>query len=136
MDRERKWRINFHALDKNKCGEFLRNNVFLSQLCIVTKMGYFVQQVQFLCNVNPEVRLCCLSQLNYFLSIFSGVIDQEDIIGLFKEIGVVISKRNAKKIIQMYEQLLINLINTMQQATCSRVTIAQTLNADHSAFTL
>ncbi|XP_063076321.1 solute carrier family 25 member 24, like [Engraulis encrasicolus] len=52
MDRERKWIINFHALDKNKC----------------------------------------------------GVIDQGDIIELFKELGVVITKRNAKKIIQMMDE--------------------------------
>ncbi|KAL2097819.1 hypothetical protein ACEWY4_007026 [Coilia grayii] len=52
MDRERKWIINFRALDKNKC----------------------------------------------------GVIDQGDIIDLFKELGVVISKRNAKKIIQMMDK--------------------------------
>uniref|UniRef100_A0A8C3B5L0 Solute carrier family 25 member 24, like n=1 Tax=Cyclopterus lumpus TaxID=8103 RepID=A0A8C3B5L0_CYCLU len=52
MDRERKWKIHFHDLDKNKCGE----------------------------------------------------IDQEDIICLFKELGVVISKPNAKKIIQMMDK--------------------------------
>nr|XP_046265656.1 solute carrier family 25 member 24, like isoform X1 [Scatophagus argus] len=52
MDRERKWKIHFHDLDKNKC----------------------------------------------------GVIDQEDIICLFKELGVVISKPNAKKIIQMMDR--------------------------------
>ncbi|XP_023190807.1 calcium-binding mitochondrial carrier protein SCaMC-1-A-like isoform X1 [Xiphophorus maculatus] len=52
MDRERKWKIHFHDLDKNNC----------------------------------------------------GVIDQEDIICLFKEIGVVISKPNAKKIIQMMDK--------------------------------
>ncbi|XP_076151371.1 solute carrier family 25 member 24, like [Alosa pseudoharengus] len=52
MDKERKWKINFHALDKNQC----------------------------------------------------GAIDQEDIIDLFKELGVVISKRNAKKIIQMMDE--------------------------------
>ncbi|KAF6736171.1 Calcium-binding mitochondrial carrier protein SCaMC-1-B [Oryzias melastigma] len=52
MDRERKWKIYFHDLDKNKC----------------------------------------------------GVIDQDDIICLFKELGVVISKPNAKKIIQMIDK--------------------------------
>nr|XP_040028255.1 solute carrier family 25 member 24, like isoform X2 [Gasterosteus aculeatus aculeatus] len=52
MDRERKWKIHFHDLDKNKC----------------------------------------------------GVIDQEDIICLFKELGVVISKANAKTIIQMMDK--------------------------------
>uniref|UniRef100_A0A3Q3F9P9 Solute carrier family 25 member 24, like n=1 Tax=Labrus bergylta TaxID=56723 RepID=A0A3Q3F9P9_9LABR len=52
MDRERKWKIYFHELDKNKC----------------------------------------------------GVIDQEDIISLFKELGVVISKPNAKQIIQMMDK--------------------------------
>lgn len=52
MDRERKWKIHFHDLDKNKC----------------------------------------------------GVIDQEDIISLFKELGVVISKTNAKQIIQMMDK--------------------------------
>uniref|UniRef100_A0A3P9PX46 Solute carrier family 25 member 24, like n=1 Tax=Poecilia reticulata TaxID=8081 RepID=A0A3P9PX46_POERE len=52
MDRERKWKIHFHDLDKNNC----------------------------------------------------GVIDQEDIICLFKELGVVISKPNAKKIIQMMDK--------------------------------
>ncbi|XP_031149559.1 solute carrier family 25 member 24, like isoform X2 [Sander lucioperca] len=52
MDKERKWKIDFHDLDKNKC----------------------------------------------------GVIDQEDIICLFKELGVVISKPNAKKIIQMMDK--------------------------------
>ncbi|TNN88519.1 Calcium-binding mitochondrial carrier protein SCaMC-1-A [Liparis tanakae] len=52
MDRERKWKIHFHDLDKNKCGE----------------------------------------------------IDQEDIICLFKELGVVISKPNAKQIIQMMDK--------------------------------
>ncbi|XP_072220133.1 solute carrier family 25 member 24, like isoform X3 [Leuresthes tenuis] len=51
-DREKKWKIYFHDLDKNKC----------------------------------------------------GVIDQEDIICLFKELGVVISKPNAKKIIQMMDK--------------------------------
>lgn len=67
-------------------------------------------EAQYLCGVNREVIHFCLGQISNlsfilfsFLSIFSGVIDQEDIIGLFKEIGVVISKRNAKKIIQMYE---------------------------------
>lgn len=25
MDREKKWKINFEVLDKNKCGEFLFN---------------------------------------------------------------------------------------------------------------
>uniref|UniRef100_A0A673BMV8 Solute carrier family 25 member 24, like n=1 Tax=Sphaeramia orbicularis TaxID=375764 RepID=A0A673BMV8_9TELE len=52
MDREKKWKIHFHDLDKNKC----------------------------------------------------GVIDQEDIICLFTELGVVISKPNAKKIIQMMDK--------------------------------
>ncbi|XP_076003875.1 solute carrier family 25 member 24, like [Genypterus blacodes] len=52
MDREKKWKINFHDLDKNNC----------------------------------------------------GVIDQEDIICLFKELGVVITKPNAKKIIQMMDK--------------------------------
>uniref|UniRef100_A0A3Q3BX44 Solute carrier family 25 member 24, like n=1 Tax=Haplochromis burtoni TaxID=8153 RepID=A0A3Q3BX44_HAPBU len=52
MDRERKWKIHFHDLDKNNC----------------------------------------------------GFIDQEDIICLFKELGVVISKPNAKKIIQMMDK--------------------------------
>ncbi|XP_034559608.1 solute carrier family 25 member 24, like isoform X2 [Notolabrus celidotus] len=52
MDRERKWKIYFHELDKNKC----------------------------------------------------GVIDQEDIISLFKELGVVISKPNANQIIQMMDK--------------------------------
>ncbi|KAF7662588.1 hypothetical protein LDENG_00231830 [Lucifuga dentata] len=52
VDRERKWKIYFHDLDKNKC----------------------------------------------------GVIDQEDIICLFKELGVVISKPNAKQIIQMMDK--------------------------------
>ncbi|XP_037537807.1 solute carrier family 25 member 24, like [Nematolebias whitei] len=51
-DREKKWRIHFHDLDKNNC----------------------------------------------------GVIDQEDIISLFKELGVVISKPNANKIIQMMDK--------------------------------
>ncbi|KAK2895946.1 solute carrier family 25 member 24, like [Channa argus] len=52
MDRERKWKIYFHDLDKNKC----------------------------------------------------GVIDHDDIICLFEEIGVVISKTKAKKIIQMMDK--------------------------------
>uniref|UniRef100_A0A3B4F7Y3 Calcium-binding mitochondrial carrier protein SCaMC-1-B-like n=1 Tax=Pundamilia nyererei TaxID=303518 RepID=A0A3B4F7Y3_9CICH len=52
MDRERKWKIHFHDLDKNNC----------------------------------------------------GFIGQEDIICLFKELGVVISKPNAKKIIQMMDK--------------------------------
>uniref|UniRef100_A0A3Q3XHF6 EF-hand domain-containing protein n=1 Tax=Mola mola TaxID=94237 RepID=A0A3Q3XHF6_MOLML len=52
MDRERKWKIYFHDLDKNNC----------------------------------------------------GVIDQEDIICLFKDLGVVISKPSAKKIIQMMDK--------------------------------
>ncbi|KAL6104109.1 uncharacterized protein ACO6RY_13908 [Pungitius sinensis] len=52
MDRERKWKIHFHDLDKNKC----------------------------------------------------GVIDQEEIICLFKELGVAISKANAKTIIQMMDK--------------------------------
>uniref|UniRef100_A0A3Q3BL10 Solute carrier family 25 member 24, like n=1 Tax=Kryptolebias marmoratus TaxID=37003 RepID=A0A3Q3BL10_KRYMA len=51
-DREKKWKIHFHDLDKNNC----------------------------------------------------GVIDQEDIICLFKELGVVISKPNANKIIQMMDK--------------------------------
>ncbi|KAM9459359.1 solute carrier family 25 member 24, like isoform 3-T3 [Salvelinus alpinus] len=50
-DREKKWRIHFMALDKNKC----------------------------------------------------GVIGQEEIIDLFKELGVNISKPNAKRIIQMMD---------------------------------
>nr|XP_019956624.1 PREDICTED: calcium-binding mitochondrial carrier protein SCaMC-2-like isoform X2 [Paralichthys olivaceus] len=52
MDREKKWKIYFHDLDKNKCGG----------------------------------------------------IDQDDVICLFKELGVVISKPNAKKIIQMMDK--------------------------------
>ncbi|XP_047444447.1 solute carrier family 25 member 24, like [Mugil cephalus] len=52
MDREKKWKIYFHDLDRNKCGE----------------------------------------------------IDQDDVICLFKELGVVISKPNAKKIIQMMDK--------------------------------
>uniref|UniRef100_A0A1A8MDN7 EF-hand domain-containing protein n=6 Tax=Nothobranchius TaxID=28779 RepID=A0A1A8MDN7_9TELE len=52
LDRERKWKIYFHDLDKNNC----------------------------------------------------GVIDQDDIICLFKELGVVISKPNAKKIIKMMDK--------------------------------
>ncbi|XP_068605202.1 solute carrier family 25 member 24, like [Brachionichthys hirsutus] len=52
MDRESRWKIHFHDLDKNKC----------------------------------------------------GVIDQDDIICLFKELGVVISKPNAKQIIQMMDK--------------------------------
>ncbi|XP_071780475.2 solute carrier family 25 member 24, like [Centroberyx gerrardi] len=52
MDREKKWKIYFHDLDKNKC----------------------------------------------------GVIDQEEIICLFKELGVVISRPNAKRIIQMMDK--------------------------------
>ncbi|XP_026854119.2 solute carrier family 25 member 24, like isoform X2 [Electrophorus electricus] len=52
MDREKKWKIDFHALDKNKC----------------------------------------------------GFIDQEDIIHLFKELGVAISKSNAERIIQMMDE--------------------------------
>ncbi|XP_062285791.1 solute carrier family 25 member 24, like [Scomber scombrus] len=52
MAREKKWKIYFQDLDKNKC----------------------------------------------------GVIDQEDIICLFKELGVVITKPNAKKIIQMMDK--------------------------------
>ncbi|KAM6918350.1 solute carrier family 25 member 24, like [Xenentodon cancila] len=51
-DRERKWKIHFHDLDKNKC----------------------------------------------------GVIDQEDIISLFNDLGMVISKPKAKKIIQMMDE--------------------------------
>ncbi|KAM3865934.1 solute carrier family 25 member 24, like [Diretmus argenteus] len=51
-DREKKWKIHFHDLDKNKC----------------------------------------------------GVIDQDEIICLFKELGVVISKPNAKRIIQMMDK--------------------------------
>ncbi|KAG7264041.1 hypothetical protein CRUP_028743 [Coryphaenoides rupestris] len=52
MDREKKWKIHFHDLDKNKC----------------------------------------------------GLIDQEDIICLFKELGVMISRPNAKRIIQMMDR--------------------------------
>uniref|UniRef100_A0A3Q3RVE2 EF-hand domain-containing protein n=1 Tax=Mastacembelus armatus TaxID=205130 RepID=A0A3Q3RVE2_9TELE len=52
MDREKKWKIYFHDLDKKKC----------------------------------------------------GLIDQEDIICLFKELGVVISKPNANKIIEMMDK--------------------------------
>ncbi|XP_048845236.1 solute carrier family 25 member 24, like [Brienomyrus brachyistius] len=52
QDRERKWRINFNAFDRNKC----------------------------------------------------GVICQEEIIILFKELGLVISKKNAEKIIQMMDE--------------------------------
>ncbi|KPP65400.1 calcium-binding mitochondrial carrier protein SCaMC-1-B-like [Scleropages formosus] len=52
QDRERKWKINFQLLDKNKC----------------------------------------------------GVIDHEEIMCLFKELGLVISKQNAKKIIQMMDK--------------------------------
>ncbi|KAL4608279.1 calcium-binding mitochondrial carrier protein SCaMC-1-B-like [Arapaima gigas] len=52
QDRERKWKINFQLLDKNKC----------------------------------------------------GVLDHEEIIYLFKELGLVISKQNAKKIIQMMDK--------------------------------
>ncbi|XP_036409771.1 solute carrier family 25 member 24, like [Megalops cyprinoides] len=52
MDREKKWKINFEMLDKNKC----------------------------------------------------GVIDQEEIIDLFKELGVAITKQNAKRIIQMMDE--------------------------------
>ncbi|XP_029561914.1 solute carrier family 25 member 24, like isoform X1 [Salmo trutta] len=51
-DREKKWRIHFMALDKNKC----------------------------------------------------GVIGQEEIVDLFKELGVNISKPNAKRIIQMMDE--------------------------------
>ncbi|CAL8343304.1 unnamed protein product [Merluccius merluccius] len=51
-DREKKWKIHFHDLDKNKC----------------------------------------------------GLIDQEDIICLFKELGVIISQPNAKRIIQMMDK--------------------------------
>uniref|UniRef100_A0A3P8XRL6 Solute carrier family 25 member 24, like n=1 Tax=Esox lucius TaxID=8010 RepID=A0A3P8XRL6_ESOLU len=51
-DREKKWRIQFQALDRNS----------------------------------------------------SGVIDQEDIVDLFKELGVNISKQNAKRIIQMMDE--------------------------------
>uniref|UniRef100_A0A3B4A1N4 EF-hand domain-containing protein n=1 Tax=Periophthalmus magnuspinnatus TaxID=409849 RepID=A0A3B4A1N4_9GOBI len=52
MDREKKWKIHFQDLDRDKC----------------------------------------------------GVIDQEDIISLFKELGVVITKTNAKRIIQMMDK--------------------------------
>ncbi|XP_056149665.1 solute carrier family 25 member 24, like [Lampris incognitus] len=52
MDSERKWKIHFDKLDKNKC----------------------------------------------------GVIDQDEIICLFKELGVVISQPNAKRIIQMMDK--------------------------------
>ncbi|KAL0966968.1 hypothetical protein UPYG_G00302880 [Umbra pygmaea] len=51
-DSEKKWRIHFQALDRNKC----------------------------------------------------GVIDQEDIVDVFKELGVNISKLNAKRIIQMMDE--------------------------------
>lgn len=51
LDREKKWKIHFHDLDRDKC----------------------------------------------------GVIDQDDIISLFKELGVVITKANAKQIIQMMD---------------------------------
>ncbi|CAL8366135.1 unnamed protein product [Boreogadus saida] len=51
-DREKKWKIHFHELDKNKC----------------------------------------------------GLIDQDDIICLFKELGVSISQPNAKRIIQMMDK--------------------------------
>ncbi|KAI7810086.1 solute carrier family 25 member 24, like isoform X2 [Triplophysa rosa] len=52
MDREKTWKIDFHALDRNK----------------------------------------------------SGTIDLEDIMTLFKELGLLISKHNAKKIIQMMDE--------------------------------
>ncbi|KAA0718947.1 Calcium-binding mitochondrial carrier protein SCaMC-3 [Triplophysa tibetana] len=52
MDREKKWKIDFHALDMNK----------------------------------------------------SGTIDLEDIMTLFKGLGLLISKHNAKKIIQMMDE--------------------------------
>ncbi|XP_030631919.1 solute carrier family 25 member 24, like [Chanos chanos] len=52
VDREKKWKIDFHVLDKNKCGS----------------------------------------------------IDQEDIINVFKELGVVITRHNAKRIIQMMDK--------------------------------
>ncbi|KAJ8357376.1 hypothetical protein SKAU_G00201700 [Synaphobranchus kaupii] len=52
MDREKKWKIHFDMLDKNKC----------------------------------------------------GVIDQDEIIDLFQELGLNISKQNAKRIIQMMDQ--------------------------------
>ncbi|XP_016368774.1 calcium-binding mitochondrial carrier protein SCaMC-1-B-like [Sinocyclocheilus rhinocerous] len=52
MDKEKKWKIDFHALDRNKCGS----------------------------------------------------IDLEDIMSLFKELGLVISKPNAKRIIQMMDE--------------------------------
>ncbi|KAM8838938.1 solute carrier family 25 member 24, like [Synchiropus picturatus] len=52
MDREKKWKIHFENIDKNKCGG----------------------------------------------------IDQDDVVSLFKELGVVISKTNAKKIIQMMDK--------------------------------
>ncbi|XP_056599706.1 solute carrier family 25 member 24, like isoform X2 [Triplophysa dalaica] len=52
MDREKKWKIDFHALDMNK----------------------------------------------------SGTIDLEDIMTLFKELGLLISKHNAKKIIKMMDE--------------------------------
>ncbi|XP_052404036.1 solute carrier family 25 member 24, like isoform X1 [Carassius gibelio] len=52
MDKEKKWKIDFHALDRNKCGS----------------------------------------------------IDLDDIMSLFKELGLVISKPNAKRIIQMMDE--------------------------------
>ncbi|XP_061099502.1 solute carrier family 25 member 24, like [Conger conger] len=52
MDREKKWKIHFQALDKNKC----------------------------------------------------GAIDQDEIIHLFQEVGLNISKQNAKRIIQMMDK--------------------------------
>ncbi|KAK7162625.1 hypothetical protein R3I93_006841 [Phoxinus phoxinus] len=52
MDREKKWKIDFHALDRNKC----------------------------------------------------GAIDPDDIMTLFNELGLVISKPNAKRIIQMMDE--------------------------------
>ncbi|XP_058611103.1 solute carrier family 25 member 24, like isoform X2 [Onychostoma macrolepis] len=52
MDKEKKWKIDFHALDRNKC----------------------------------------------------GAIGLEDIMYLFKELGLVISKPNAKRIIQMMDE--------------------------------
>nr|XP_021336852.1 solute carrier family 25, member 24, like isoform X1 [Danio rerio] len=52
MDKEKKWKIDFHAIDRNE----------------------------------------------------SGVIDLEDIMTLFKELGLIISKPNAKRIIQMMDK--------------------------------
>lgn len=46
LDRERKWKINFHALDKNKCGEFQRNNVSL-----MTK----TREAQYICVIHEVI---------------------------------------------------------------------------------